>query len=898
MERMAVTYDIIKAVDNGAQFFNSDLHVHSFGASHDVKDSTMTSEAIIDAAVKMGIRLLAITDHNSDVNTLKSIAYAQKFTGHILVLAGVEITTAHGHLLVYFAPEETARVRNVLAKINLQGEFGEQNTHTSMSMADVIKEVEAQGGVCIAAHIDRVKTSFEMLAAGYPNWKRDVMLSSGLYGLEFDDPANLNWYSPLDDTTQNGIERKKIAKAREQSALLTGRCWLAHVQGSDAHSLKDFTAGRSGKILTRFKLNELSFDAFRTALADAEARVRAVASIPRAIPRILGMHITGGFLDAQVYHFSDNLNCFIGGRGTGKSTALKNLAHGLAVNEELEPQDNCPSSVVIYCEDANGMRYRYEKPRGSDVIVKAKEEGEIGDVPADSFRVEYYRQGELAEVAKDPLKNPLLLQNFLDRHLLLADLTAKEAHLVSALKQNSAQLIPLETSAQQLGPKKQTLTDINKKQKLAEEGKLSEIAAEQGRIANEKTFATSLNSVRQDYLLGADMSAFLRDFDELKASVGITTGNADADVALLKVRTIIDAVNEYVRVDERNLKTKLATAAQDILIALADLKKVHGTIDSSLAAKIAALKDKGLAESITELQNLITQKTALTLEINRLAAQNTQLVHVRKTRKDLLGELEQTRNEIAERRKSQLDSINRNLSSTIEDYRVFIRYEPNGVIHEFKEFFLKEMHGSYFQDDAAEQFCPKITPAKLGELVLANDSDAIAHATGVHIDWATQICDKLRYYRILHALEIMWKPPCPVITVLTKSTQPKRIPINQLSDGQKHTIMLTIAMLAESNIPLVIDQPEDDLDNAFIFSAVVRVLRAIKERRQVILVTHNANISVLGDAELLLPMKRSEDGGEVFDSGSIDRAETKKAAIDILEGGEIAFQRRREIYGY
>jgi wobble nucleotide-excising tRNase len=110
--------------------------------------------------------------------------------------------------------------------------------------------------------------------------------------------------------------------------------------------------------------------------------------------------------------------------------------------------------------------------------------------------------------------------------------------------------------------------------------------------------------------------------------------------------------------------------------------------------------------------------------------------------------------------------------------------------------------------------------------------------------------------------------------------------------------MLTIAMLAESNIPLVIDQPEDDLDNAFIFNAVVRVLRTIKERRQVILVTHNANIAVLGDAELLLPMKRDGDCGEVFDFGSVDKTETKKAALNILEGGEIAFQRRREIYGY
>jgi ABC-type histidine transport system ATPase subunit len=895
---MAVTYDIIKAVDNGAQFFNADLHVHSFGASHDVNDATMTVEGIVDAAVKMGIRLLAITDHNSDANTSKSISYAQKYTGHILVLAGVEITTSHGHLLGYFAPDQAGHVRNLLAKINLQGEPGEKNTHTAMSMADVIKEVEAQGGVSIAAHIDRVKTGFEMVVAGYPNWKRDVMLSSGLYALEFDDPINLNWYSPLDDTTPNGTERKKIVKAREQSAPLAGRSRLAHIQGSDAHTLKDFITGRSGKILTRFKLNELSYDAFRTALADSEARVRAVVSIPHSIPRILGMHVTGGFLDEQVYHFSDNLNCFIGGRGTGKSSALKNLAHGLGINDDLEPNDNCPTSVVVYCEDANGMRYRYEKPRGADVIVTAKVEGEIADVPVDSFRVEYYRQGELAEVAKDPLKNPSLLQAFLDRHLLLADLTAKEAQLVNALKQNSAQLIPLETSAAQLGPKKQVLADINKKQKLAEEGKLSEIAAEQGRVANEKTFATSLEAVRGDYLLGADMSAFVRDFDELKASVGTTSGSADADSALLKIKGIIDGVNEYVKQAERELKTKLATAAKEILTALSELKKLHGTLDSGLAAKIAALKNKGLEESITELQNLIKQKTALTLEINKLTTQNMQLVQVRKTRKERLVELEQTRFEIAERRKQQLDSINQNLASTIEDYRVFLRYDPNGITHEFKEFFLQEMHGSYFQDEAAVQFCSKITPVDLAELVLANDAEAIADSTGVHVDWATQICQKLRFYGILHTLEIMWKPPCPLITVLTKATPPNRIPVNQLSDGQKHTIMLTIAMLAESNIPLVIDQPEDDLDNAFIFNAVVRVLRTIKERRQVILVTHNANIAVLGDAELLLPMKRNGDCGEVFDFGSVDRTETKEAALNILEGGEIAFQRRREIYGY
>ena len=120
----------------------------------------------------------------------------------------------------------------------------------------------------------------------------------------------------------------------------------------------------------------------------------------------------------------------------------------------------------------------------------------------------------------------------------------------------------------------------------------------------------------------------------------------------------------------------------------------------------------------------------------------------------------------------------------------------------------------------------------------------------------------------------------------------------QLSDGQRHTILLTIAMLAESNVPLVIDQPEDDLDNAFIFSSIVTTLRAIKEKRQVILVTHNANIAVLGDSELILPMSRENDCGKAVDRGSIDTEATKLCVQNTLEGRPAAFLRRKEIYNH
>lgn len=894
---MPTTFKEIEAVVNGAQFINADLHVHSFGASHDVTDPTMTVEAIIDEAVRMNIRLLAITDHNTDANTQKSIDYAQKYTGQILVLPGVEVTTSHGHLLAYFDPKNAADVRNLLGKINIVGRLGDQNSHTAMSMADVIKQVELLGGVCIAAHIDRSKTGFEMLAEGYPNWKKDILLSPGLYGLEFDDPANLGWYSEADGPT--GADRKQIARARATVPQLAGRPFLARVQGSDAHRLHDFTTGRSGKILTRFKLDELNYEAFRTALSDPDARVRAVASIPRSVPRVLGMKTSGGFLDRETYHFSDNLNCFIGGRGTGKSSALQILAHGLGASDDMEEHDNCPDSVIIYAEDANGTVYRYERLQGSKPVVTAKTDGTVvNDVPVDAFRVEYYSQGELATISKNPLKNPLLLQQFLDRHLTLSDLLGKQDQLVTALEQNSAQLIPLEGNAQQLAGKNKTLAEINNKLAIAEAGKLKDIAADQGSLANEKTFAASLGKVKSEYGLGLSLSNFIRDYAALEAAVRPLTNDPDCNAALLKVKGAIESVNTLLKEKERDINAKFRNAANEIETALGELRQSQARLETQLNVKVKGLQQKGLSGSIAELQNLLKQKGGLTLEINNIKNQASQLKQLWSDRERYLAELAKVREEIMQRRKAQLNSINQNLASTIEDYNVFVHYEPSGIIDDFKKFFLDRMHGTWFQEEAAGHFCSRITPAELAKFVLNEDVDAISNATGIDKGWAQQVCKQLRFYEQLHQLEVMWKTPCPIITVKTKGATPKNIPVNQLSDGQKHTIMLTIAMLAESNIPLVIDQPEDDLDNAFIFTTVVKALRSIKERRQVILVTHNANIAVLGDAELLLPMRRTGDKGVAFDRGSIDKAETKKAVLNILEGGDIAFRRRREIYGH
>jgi hypothetical protein len=128
--------------------------------------------------------------------------------------------------------------------------------------------------------------------------------------------------------------------------------------------------------------------------------------------------------------------------------------------------------------------------------------------------------------------------------------------------------------------------------------------------------------------------------------------------------------------------------------------------------------------------------------------------------------------------------------------------------------------------------------------------------------------------------------------------------LEQLSTGQKATAVLLLLLL-ESEAPLVVDQPEDDLDNRFITDGVVPIMRQEKRRRQFLLSTHNANIPVLGDAELILGLAASGEGGKAGHAkiaaehmASIDSKPVRELVEEILEGGKDAFEMRRSKYGF
>ena len=139
----------------------------------------------------------------------------------------------------------------------------------------------------------------------------------------------------------------------------------------------------------------------------------------------------------------------------------------------------------------------------------------------------------------------------------------------------------------------------------------------------------------------------------------------------------------------------------------------------------------------------------------------------------------------------------------------------------------------------------------------------------------------------------------PEDAVETKVRDQERVfkPIDLGSIGLKSTAVLSL-LLAAKDQPLIIDQPEDDLDNHYVYTVVVNLLRKRKFSRQIIIATHNANIPVNGDAESIAAFEVVDRMGRLKVLGSIDRLDVKEEVSMIMEGSAEAFRLRRDRYGY
>ena len=462
----------------GARFLRTDLHIHSYGVSADVSDTAMTVEGIVATAKARDLDLIAITDHNAidSVARLLEIAPASG----LIAFAGVELSTGEGHVLVYFSPDDLEAFERWFNRLDFKSDPRTSDRHLLIPIHELLGQVKEAGGIAIPAHVGRPGTGFESRVSA--QLKQAILTSSDLLAIEIDEPGEANRYADTD--TEAGHEQRNALLGKRKEALgdeAGGR--LAKLIFSDAHDLGRIGRDRDGQDrITRIKMSEPSFAAFKTALADPAARIKLEAQVPSTYPRIIGARFIGGFLDKQEIAFSPNLTCLIGGRGAGKSTALESVrATCLSTASGIDGKPNCPETVQLTYRDQFGGIHYLKRDSG-----KATYELTDDDVIETAVTIEGYGQDRVAEIIRDYPQQPGPLLAFLDRFVDLDDASSEIDVTAGKLRANAVGITPLLVAPEKKAQAEKTLAETKLKLKAIEESNLKEALAWRRKLQRER----------------------------------------------------------------------------------------------------------------------------------------------------------------------------------------------------------------------------------------------------------------------------------------------------------------------------------------------------------------------------------------------------------------------------
>jgi DNA repair ATPase RecN len=884
---------VAQTLDRGARFFRGDLHIHSVVGSHDVSDTTATPEAIVETAHREGLDLIAIADHNEITAVERAIAAAQSLP--LMVVPGVELSTPHGHVLCYLPTLDA--LQRFYAKLNL-ADRGTQNSRCSSGVFDILNYVREGNGFVILAHVDGGK-GLETELPGNPPHKKDIVCHPALLGVELINSGSLVYYSDQD----TNAARKQLGRDRIEVLGLGKSQYLARILNSDSHKLNALGRNASGdRKVTRYKMQEVSFDALRLALQDADARVRIEEDIPPRIPMVRAISLEGGFLADQGIHFSPNLNCIIGGRGTGKSTTFEAIRclTGQDGSSDVVDSEVWPETINLVVEDQSGQTHQMHRRLNSDV-----ENAIDPELLPIEFPVECYAQSEAATISQNATSDPASLLKFLDRFIDAGNDIREEDEIRRALVESETELNKAEDLVSRIPGVEKDL--LYKKSQLAaleaQNGK--EVIALIRRLEGEKQLRISLRSDAKSLLSHTThdtLIEFVESIENCADPAELTVGRAEC-AAIAK-----EAADFKAKVQKSD--TELTAAAQVLSRKVEENLNAWRTKEAEAQREIdtkkAALETSGVKLDIVFINSLSTEEATLAERLRKLKTWEPALAQKRKERTALVKRRWEVRSRIAMKRSAYGTKATKTLQSVLTDLNVSLKFHESALSPSAHAIIAEAMNWKTSQVPRAPLLAEQLTIPKLLEAVTTKDRASIKAVKALDgstvfsdTDAAT-IIERLaqpEVYRKLEVVEVMDKPSLIVAKAVAGQARPAIRDFRRLSLGQKQSVLLALMLSAESNKPLIIDQPEDHLDSEFIYQTLVPVLRRAKERRQVIVVTHNANIAVLGDAEQIIVLKAMDDKGMIVSTGSIDHPETRRNACAILEGSEEAFKRRAKIYG-
>jgi hypothetical protein len=521
------------------------------------------------------------------------------------------------------------------------------------------------------------------------------------------------------------------------------------------------------------------------------------------------------------------------------------------------------------------------------------EHGEVSNLmPRDVLpRIEVYGQHEISELTKSREKLTRLLERFLESD---GAAPQRRIELRRELEKSRRSILDVRHELAQIAEQLAGLPVLEEKLKCFQEAGLEERLKEQSLLVREERVIESvperLTTVREC-------------LTALKQSVPIDRAFLSAKALQdLPGKEILDRLNPVFEALEQDLKAVVSSLEEALARADQGVEEVRATWNLRRQAVQEAYEKilRDLQKSRVDGEEFMLLRRQIEelrpLRERQQQAQRREKEHVERRRK-LLAEWEDFKAEEFRRLARAAKKVSKRLQG-----RVQVEVTAAGDREPLFEVLRKDIGGRLSE---AIDTLRGVADFSLTRFVEAarEGADALSREFGITPAQAKVIAGANP--EVLLRIEELELPPT---TAIRLNTAPQGEPpvwqtLEELSTGQKATAVLLLLLL-ESDAPLVVDQPEDDLDNRFITEGIVPRMREEKQRRQFVFSTHNANIPVLGDAELIIGLTASgeADGGHARIAaehvGSIDDRPVRELVEEILEGGKDAFERRRRKYGF
>lgn len=618
---------------------------------------------------------------------------------------------------------------------------------------------------------------------------------------------------------------------------------------------------------------------------------------------------SAGFLEDAKVEFTPGLTCIIGARGTCKSTLIESIRFAFeldrsrtaTLNGEAPPGDpGAPTFGIIKetlragsvrCELIRGVQregasFTLERESGGDprIFVDGVREHTNRDVLRE---IEIFSQGDLQRIAEDDRDDLRLALIDRPHRARVAELREKRGgtavnlrDIGPKLRTVRAQISTLQHEVTQLSQARSQLTRIAADAPVA----TPELDAERRQFEQRQEILDRLRRVE------ADHAAAVSDLSAARPSVR----SLGETLAAIQDSPAISSVEGD---ENRALDTLAALVKQSLEVIEAFEKVPLGPFVDAVDRQFDNASENyfRLRQQEQEVNESLKQQQALKRQIEHLGQQAERLAQAEEREKELLSqrarlrqELTRIDDELYDLRIAEIDAINREHGDTVQ---LTLGSSWNTRAYAGQVSTLLTGSRIRSQEEVAADIAARVEPSTLIDFVETGDAQRLADLLTRDLGQMTRVVAHLSDHDDLYSLETE-VPTARLDITLFDEGQPK--PVETLSKGQRATALLPI-ILRPLPYPLLFDQPEDDLDNKFVFRSLIATLRELKHKRQLIFVTHNANIPVLGGADrvVVMSMTGPSKAAEPL-VGTVD--ERKQEILDLLEGGAEAFSEREQYY--